>query len=174
MGREIRRTPVGWEHPLNRNPHPAWGPDGWDWTGQGRHFKPLLDQTWGDAYTEWLNGKRAWESGEDPDRAKYPEYSYEDWHGRMPDPLDHRPAWPEGIELGYQLYETVTEGTPLSPSFATARELAAFLVESLHMFIDHDAALRFVDAGWAPSFINRGRGVEPGYEVVAERQGGAS
>jgi hypothetical protein len=41
-----------------------------------------------------------------------------------PDPSDYMPVWdvPEH-KLGWCLYETVSEGTPVTPSFATAEEL---------------------------------------------------
>jgi hypothetical protein len=139
MGREIRRIPVGWEHPLDLHPNPARPPNEWDWTGQGRHFEPLLPRE----YMEDIDDE----------------------------PSEYMPKWPEGTPLGYQLYETVTEGTPLSPSFATPEELADFLVGRLRMFSDRAAALRLVNAGWAPSFVSNSQGIQPGYEWVAEKDG---
>lgn len=45
-----------------------------------------------------------------------------------PDPADYTPVWdvPEE-ELGWCLYETVSEGTPVTPVFATAEELIEHL-----------------------------------------------
>lgn len=41
-----------------------------------------------------------------------------------PDPLDYMPVWAEPEdELGWCLYETVSEGTPVTPVFATAAAL---------------------------------------------------
>jgi len=44
MGREIRRVPPGWEHPLLADQNRYLSSNGWDWTGQGRHFQPLFDE----------------------------------------------------------------------------------------------------------------------------------
>lgn len=45
-----------------------------------------------------------------------------------PDPDRHRPAF--GAEATwYQVYETVTEGTPVTPPFETLAELVDWLVE---------------------------------------------
>jgi hypothetical protein len=157
--------------------NPRWGPNAWDWTGTGRHFQPQFDRSLRQAQADWDEGLRKWDSGDDPDRERFTQdggepYPYEEWNGERPgdDDLYYRPDWPEDVELGYQLYETVSEGTPLSPSFATAEELARFLIYPLAMFDSFEAAMRFVDVGWAPSFMDKGdgRGLQPGYEVVAE------
>lgn len=66
-----------------------------------------------------------------------------DGHGsieRYPDQRAEAEEWeptdpPEGD--GWQLWETVSEGSPISPVFATAEE----------------TALKFVNDGWAPSFV---------------------
>lgn len=57
---------------------------------------------------------------------------------------------------GWQLWETVTEGSPISPVFATPEELARWMVDGSSkwdMPSDYDAALNFVRAGWAPSLV---------------------
>lgn len=48
-------------------------------------------------------------------------------HG-INDPDAYHPAWTDEERDGYQLYETVSEGTPLTPSFATKAELVNYLV----------------------------------------------
>lgn len=64
-------------------------------------------------------------------------------------------AW-QGIEPptgdGWQLWETVSEGSPISPVFATAEELAEWMVANREAS-DLEVARRFVAAGWAPSLI---------------------
>jgi hypothetical protein len=37
------------------------------------------------------------------------------------------PSWPEEARLAWQMYETTTAGTPLSPPCASAKELAKWL-----------------------------------------------
>lgn len=59
---------------------------------------------------------------------------------------------------GYQLWETVSEGSPISPVFATPEELATWMTRNRCTvngpMSSYDAALRFVEAGWAPSFVS--------------------
>lgn len=71
---------------------------------------------------------------------------------------------------GYQLWETVSEGSPISPVFATPEELAEWLVSSDdYKWKRNDAGttkdqwLRFINGpGWAPSFVSNGSGVMSG------------
>lgn len=44
-----------------------------------------------------------------------------------PDPSDYMPEWNDDVTLGWCLYETVSEGTPTTPVFATADELVDHL-----------------------------------------------
>lgn len=59
---------------------------------------------------------------------------------------------------GYQLWETVSEGSPISPVFALPGELAIWMTENRCTvngpMRSVDAALRFIEQGWAPSFIS--------------------
>ena len=43
------------------------------------------------------------------------------------DPADYMPEIPEGTPYGWQMYETVSEGSPISPIFRTKEELADWL-----------------------------------------------
>lgn len=68
---------------------------------------------------------------------------------------------------GYQLWETVSEGSPISPVFDTAEGLAQWMTRN-DCTVDgpvksFEAAMRFVDAGWAPSFVGgAGMGIVDG------------
>lgn len=59
---------------------------------------------------------------------------------------------------GWQLWQTVSEGSPISPVFPTARDLAVWLTTPGanwgKPFGDVESALRFVEAGWAPSLMS--------------------
>jgi hypothetical protein len=55
------------------------------------------------------------------------------------DPAEYMPEIPEGRRYEYALYETTTPGTPLSPSFRTLEELAAWC---------EDGATAVADARW--------------------------
>lgn len=58
---------------------------------------------------------------------------------------------------GWQLWETVTEGSPISPVFTTPEDLARWMVSGQSKWMmptDYDAALRFIHAGWAPTLAS--------------------
>lgn len=169
MGREIRRTPVGYEPPVLDNYQGQTNL--WDWTGQNRHFQPQYDEDYETALQRWWDDREAWKRGEDPDRiaVTYPGNTYEEWYGNAPDPSYYRPAWPDDAVLGFQFYETISEGTPLSPSFASREELAEFLAPR-HFGGDREAAARFVDVGWAPSMAATGGRWISGTDWVASTE----
>ena len=122
MGRELRMVPPGWEHPKN---------DG--------GYVPLLHGFKKDA-SDFDEGRERWDRGEVRDyvngewRPKYASAlecgSYEEWAGRKPDPADYMPDWPASEATMYVMYENTSEGTPISPAFHTAEELARWLHES--------------------------------------------
>jgi len=72
---------------------------------------------------------------------------------------------------GYQMWQTVGEGAPISPVFATPMELATWL--SQNPWNDCDAKtsaeqwMRFIEGlGWAPSFIGVNGSLLTGVEAV--------
>lgn len=72
--------------------------------------------------------------------------AYEAWESTEPPTGD-----------GWQLWETVSEGSPISPVFASDEGLARWMTEN-HCTVsgpmrDLESALRFVRAGWAPSMV---------------------
>ena len=72
------------------------------------------------------------------------------------DPADYMPELAEGTPYGWQMYETVSEGTPVSPAFATRDELAAWLSSPAagREQVSPQAAKAFAAEGWAPSFVS--------------------
>lgn len=53
---------------------------------------------------------------------------------------------------GYQLWETVSEGSPISPVFGDPRALAQWMIHNGHS--SHiEKALEFIQQGWAPSGV---------------------
>ena len=152
MSREIRRVPPNWEHPL----HTAE-------TVQGRfpasfigHFIPMHDQPFEDAAGEWKANFLRWEFRSHPDYK--PGTEYWEYEGDPPDRLSFRPAFTED-PTWYQVYETVSEGTPVTPPFATTAELVDFLVHhgeiapSTQGPISRELAESFVVAGSAVSVV---------------------
>lgn len=141
MGRELRRVPLGWEHPKNER----------------GHHQPLHDRTFEEAYAEWAQERQDWLDDKDGERTriqnKYYEgkdVPYERYAGTSPDPKYYRPAWPDAVVMGYCMYETVSEGTPVSPVFAELQQLEDWLVEQ---GTDRESAKAFCEHGWVPSFV---------------------
>lgn len=148
MGREIRNVIPGWEHPRDER------------TGE---FIPLYDNDYETEAQEWIKNFVAWEiEHTDPDYVKHPEYHYWDWDGGPPDPQSYRKEkWTPEQATWVQMYETVSEGTPVSPAFATRKELIDYLVEHGDYWDqnrgdggwDRNNAEKFVNRGWAPSMM---------------------
>lgn len=61
----------------------------------------------------------------------------------------YRPEWTEE-PTHYQVYETVTEGTPVSPVFASLDEMQVWLIKQ---GFSEKAAEKFIETGWAPSMV---------------------
>lgn len=170
MGREIRRVPAGWEHPRRDCRHSPW--DGGCSNAKahgGKCFQPLYDRDFESAAREWMDGAIAWDNGSDPDtaerKAKCP--FYWQWHGAPPNAEYYRPKWTDEERTHFQVYETVSEGTPVSPVFATEEEVIDYLVEHGDYWDQlrakegrreragwtREAATQFVTRAWAPSLM---------------------
>lgn len=171
MGREIRRVPEGWEHPRHTEEDTPYYLR--DRIGT---YRPLYDQSFREAMAVWWEEYQAWERGERPcyfDVTNYPDgIEFCEWHGPPPDPQYHRPDWPEDICTHFQLYETVSEGTPLSPPMPSPDALADWLATHKDFWgkgpLTPEQAGAFCRVGWAPSFvISPETGVVSGIEAVA-------
>lgn len=152
MGREIRRVPADWEHPKvskfdSRTMRLV------------ESSQPLHDKSFSQVAREWMDKARAWDDGADPHKADHP--FYWQWDGPPPDQKCYRPDWPEGTATHYQVYETVSEGTPVTPHFATKEELIDYLVRYGDSWDQKRGeggwarknAEDFVEREWAPSMI---------------------
>ena len=151
MGREIRRVPPNWEHPREKCTR------SFCLNCKGSHYTPLYDQDYDSAAQDWLEGLREWENN--PHRLEGYRY-YWDYEGPPPTEESYRPKWT--VEpTWYQVYETVSEGTPVTPPFATKEELAQYLAKHGDYWYQHkqfggtkptiEQARAFVDEGWAPT-----------------------
>jgi hypothetical protein len=119
MGREIRRVPPNWKHPMKKD---DYGRD---------QLRPMYDETFEQAVAEWKEGFRKWEAGENEYRQKYKNddgtiMEYWEWEATTPDRAYYRP-WKDEDATWYQMWETVSEGTPVTPPFETQQELADYL-----------------------------------------------
>lgn len=183
MGREIRKVPAGWEHPRDV---------------LGNH-RPLRDRCYRVALQNWEQEKAIFdaigpsilksilkhdasselhEEEVEYQGKKYIVYkdekaagiSFEEWHGSKPDPDYYRPDWTEEERTHFQMYETVTEGTPLSPVFASLAQLEDWLVTigtSWDGPMSRDVARNFCANGWAPTFVVSDSKVFKGPEGMA-------
>lgn len=73
------------------------------------------------------------------------------------DESEFMPNWTDEERTHYQWYEDTTEGTPLSPVFATKAELVDYIVENgdrVYGAITRRQAEQFVEAEWAPTFVS--------------------
>lgn len=205
MGREIRRVPVGWQHPMEPNPHwvfqQAWrhrtGRPEYKLTPPNMRFSPLFDDFLGavaDAREErrqitertgrgWefnveyhLTGCRDLDTGKvvvhpmwifDGDEERQVDVRDGDHLAELllsqvadPDPAEYMPVWPEGTELGWCLYETVSDGTPITPVCPTAEALVEHLCTEGDDWEQtpwrREAAEQMVGQGSAPSFVVHG------------------
>lgn len=102
------------------------------------------------------NGKcRFWPSPE-------AEKLYEEWEKEEP---------PAGE--GWQMWETVSEGSPISPVFASPEGLARWLPDTNAsaggaQTANYGQWLAMIQAGWAPSMVVDADGVKSGVQAVAE------
>jgi len=149
MGREIRRVPANWKHPKDDK----------------GNFIPMYDQDYESAAREWLQDCIAWDSGTHQDILDNPELKqkypfYQEWAGNPPNPDSYRPKF-DAEPSWYQVYETVSEGTPVTPPFATKEELIDYLVQHGDFWDrrrgdggwPREHAEQFVERGWAPSLV---------------------
>lgn len=158
MGREVRRVPKDWQHPKRK--------DG--------SYQPMYDEDFATAAAAWKESFRKWESGEDPDRAKYPQYEYWEWNGNPPEREYYRPAWADAERTHLMMYEDTSEGTPISPAFETPEDLARWLADTgASSFADYTATyeqwLPICRGGWAPSMVIRDGVLKSGVEDLTER-----
>lgn len=141
MGREVRMVIPNWEHPKK---------DG--------VYIPMYDNSFDEDFFEWVENYKLWKKGKHPDQLDTEfdtNMQFWEWDGGPPDPENYRPDWKNEEMTWYQMYETVSEGTPVSPAFATKEELIEYLVNNG----DYWDQLRG-DGGWsrenATNFVNRG------------------
>ena len=116
MSREIRKVPSGWQHPRDEN---------------GRLIS-MYDQDYDDASLEYIARLIAWENGgyekekETGCSARY----YWDWDGPPPDSTSYRPKFDKPADC-FQIYQTISEGTPVSPVFGSVDEMVNWMCQPI-------------------------------------------
>lgn len=171
MGREVRRVPPNWQHPKKESFSYRTG-------RVEENYQPMKDNDYDSAMKEWLDELAAWLAGGlERCMAEHPNLEYSKdapysafalWHSEPPNKAYYRPAWKEECTW-FQVYETVSEGTPVTPAFATQEELIDYLVENGDFWDQkrrregtssmpcapwkRENAEKFVKRKWAPSLM---------------------
>jgi hypothetical protein len=139
MGKAIRRIPCRWEHPRDEK----------------GNYLPLIDRSYDEALADYGYAATLWEQGRHPSQVEWPEQTqgltYEQWDGMPPDPRFYRrESWTEDNVDCVALYETITEGTPISPTFPSLDDLFAWMLEHGYAQADVDELERI---GLLPTMI---------------------
>lgn len=207
MGREVRRVPLDWQHPMEWRKQ--WDPatqrvrqqlvpcalledypgavarweaegaelarrEGWDWTF---HVEYHLTGFQGREDTEPT--VHPFHIGDEPIEVRDADHLYElltaQHETKRPDPADYMPVFPEGTATGWCMYETTSEGTPISPVFETPEDLARWLADNGASAFGSSTAtyeqwLSMARAGWAPSAVVSGNVLQSGVGFVASRE----
>jgi hypothetical protein len=151
MGREIRKVPKGWHHPRKEN----------------GDYQPMYDEYYGDAIETWIKEHYLWLEGKHPNQLENPEHYknykwYAEYAGSGPDIEFYRQVkWTEEEANCFQIYQTVSEGSPVSPVFETLEEMEKWLIKEGH---SEKAAKAFCSSGWAPSMIMYGGNLASGID----------
>lgn len=164
MGREVRRVPANWQHPKREN----------------GSFIPLLGGSFAVADQEWNEGHAKWQQGLCEQYGKGEKWGpiapqhrgmrYTDYSCARPNPDDYMPEWPADQLTHLMMYEDTSEGTPISPAFATPEELAQWLADNKASSFGSSTAtyeqwLRVCQGGWAPSMVLDEGGLRSGVEL---------
>lgn len=103
MSRCVRQVPPNWEHPKDRGKFIPLGPAD-EYEDDLENFNESVEQF-----------------GKVEALFKF---------GCKPEPSHYMPKWKPEEATHFQLYETTSEGTPLSPIFATHQDLARWCVDN--------------------------------------------
>lgn len=150
----------------------------------GVQHKPLLGHSYPKRLLEWEEGKRQWARGL---RFNYAEEkwvllddvgvdTWEEWEGDRPDPDDYMPDWPEAERTHYQMYETCSEGTPISPVTDSPEKLACWLADHgasafAGMTATYEQWLAMIDEGSSVSMVVSDGRLMSGVEAIGEDAG---
>lgn len=183
MGRELRRVIPNWEHPKTERPNRRTG-------RMEECYQALHDESYGQAVSEWIEQHQLWESGKHPDQldGSGREYRYyAQWGGDAPEVAYYRPDWKPEEMTWWQVYETVSEGTPVTPPFETREELVEYLVKNGDFWDQKcreegnsmmpctpwsrkNAEAFVFETEWAPSMVVSGGKVMSGVEALTENK----
>lgn len=164
MSREIRRVHKDWQHPKNNR----------------GNYDPLFDNfskrlaEWDEANIKWSEGLRedfrgGWKAKEQDEI----DDSFEEWDGERPVKENYMPEWPEEELTHIMMYETCSEGSPISPAFDNPEDLARWLTDNDasafgSMTATYEEWLATCKQGWAAGLIIGPDGMKSGVELAKE------
>lgn len=162
MGREVRRVPKNWEHPMVEMDRYVNGR-----IQKVMDHQPMYDKDFETAMDAWYAGFKA-HKPEDHDGCPYWE-----WEGNPPDPKYYRPKWAEAERTHLMMYEDTSEGTPISPAFKTPEELARWLADNGassfgSMTATYEQWLPTCRGAWAPSMVMDRGVMKSGVEFASD------
>ncbi len=125
MGREVRRVPANWQHPRKHGRE------------NGPHI-PLHEGPVEPKQAAWDHERMMWNDGFRKDfitgeyvaKDESHRGPFEEWDGERPRAEDYMPSWKPEECTHLMMYEDTSEGTPISPAFATPEELARWLADN--------------------------------------------
>lgn len=165
MGREVRRVPADWNHP--RLPG--------TYSNGSIRYQPMFNRSYAKAKAEWDEEKAKWERGEFPTYASEEnrKMRFEEWEGEAPNPDYYMPEFPEGSCTHYQMYETCSEGSPISPVMDSPESLARWLADNGasafgSMTATYEEWLRVCLGGFAPSAVADSHGLRSGVAALTD------
>lgn len=166
MGREIRMVPPNWEHP-------RYTKDDAERPEDVGEYRSCFDEVYEETAEKWVVDCALWAEGKHPDQSEFCRFYWE--YAGVPDEMTCRPAFTEA-PTWFQVYQTVSEGSPTTPPFATREELIDYLVERgdfSHQRYPQDFpkptredATAFVNSGYAPSMVVDGGKIFGPYEAA--------
>ncbi len=146
MSREVRKVPESWEHP--KRDHGSYVPlyDGYQ--QELKDFSELIEEK---GLAEAL-----------------------DYCGGGPCSDDYMPDWPESERTHFQMYETCSEGTPISPVCETPEELARWLADNNasafgDMTATYEQWVATIDAGHSMSAVSVNGRLMSGVEFMGDK-----
>lgn len=150
MAREVRRVPPDWRHPEENG---AYVP-----LHNGAEYEARLAR-WDEEAAQWDNGlirNYGPEGGWQPRDNDVESETYAEYAGDRPVAEEYMPRWTSEEATHVMMYEDTSEGTPISPAFATVEELARWLAETKasafgDMTATYEQWLATCRRGWAIS-----------------------
>jgi hypothetical protein len=172
MEREVRTVPADWQHPRLPGTYSDGTP----------RYKGLFGGGFAKAAAEWDEAAAKWDDGFRENYGTGERWvpkdeshtgTYEDWAGDRPCAEDYMPDWPAEQRTHLMMYETCTEGSPISPAFATPEELARWLADNGASAFGSETAtyeqwLATIKRGFAVSSIMAGGRMVSGVEAPRE------